>query len=420
MAFPENITRGGTSTFAEEGTAAHTLAGWCLGQQRDADSYIGTGITNESGMKFMVDDDMARHVQTYVDDVRRRALGGHLLIEQHVDISEILGPDGGGTSDAVILEVPQEMLTSEDLKFGQGEVVYASYLLNDGVTRRINHQLGLYLIGAKKDAEMIFEPKHFRGVISQPRVGHLDEHTITAEELEDFGRKMQLAREQGEKCIKTPVPLDAESNPPELEPYLNPGEKTCRWCSAQHRCTKLKRYIETATRSDFDTISAVEPVPPTENLEMLSKAIVALPLIEAWCRAIRGALDRHVRDGKKVMGPDGQPYKMVEGKLGNRGWSSKAEAEEALLGQLSPDKVYEPQEIITAAAAKKILDKKATKKIWQEIFEPIDEKTKQSLNTGLVRRSPGQPIIVLGSDPRPPYVGAATTEDFNEIHPEAE
>lgn len=421
MAFPENTGDSESSSFAEEGTAAHTLASWCLGQQVSAEHFLGVEIVNESGMKFTVDEDMARHVQTYLDDVLARSLGAHLLIEQRVDISEVLGEGQGGTSDAVIYKYADEELVDEDLKFGQGEVVYASYLLSDGVTRRINHQLGLYLIGARKDAQMIYEPKKFTGVISQPRVGHLDEFTVTAEELEDFGRKMTLAREQAERAMTITVLPESSGlpNPPELEPYLNPSEKTCRWCRAKLRCTKLQGFLEDATRSDFETIAAAPPIPPTENFEQLAKAMIAVPLIEDWCRAVRGAVDRHVRDGKTVMGPDGQPYKLVEGKLGNRAWRSKAEAEEALLGVLSAEKVYEPQEVISAAVAKKLLDKKPTKNTWKDIFEPIDEETKKPTGLGLVVRAPGKATLALGSDPRPPFQGAASSDDFDEIQPEA-
>jgi hypothetical protein len=56
--------------------------------------------------------------------------------------------------------------------------------------------------------------------------------------------------------------------------------------------------------------------------------------------------------------------------------------------------------LLTAPAAGKILDKKATKKIWTDLFEP------------LISRPHGQPILVLGSNPQPAFTGAATAEDF--------
>ena len=56
-----------------------------------------------------------------------------------------------------------------------------------------------------------------------------------------------------------------------------------------------------------------------------------------------------------VVGKDGKPMKMVEGKLGNRQWIDAQAAEAALVGQLADD-AYEPRKVLTAPAAAKKLD----------------------------------------------------------------
>ena len=75
---------------------------------------------------FVVDADMARHVQTYVDYVRDlvKNTGGTLLVEQRLPIGDITGEDDAhGTSDAVILTDTEVIVV--DLKFGRGERVDA-------------------------------------------------------------------------------------------------------------------------------------------------------------------------------------------------------------------------------------------------------------------------------------------------------
>jgi hypothetical protein len=70
---------------------------------------------------------------------------------------------------------------------------------------------------------------------------------------------------------------------------------------------------------------------------------------------------------------------------------------------LPEDKVYAPKKIITPSVADKALNKKATKETWKDVFEP------------LIRRPPGKPQLVLGSDPRPVYQKKADAEEFEEV-----
>ena len=125
MAFPENQESDGeSSTYADEGTAAHDLAARCLKSGKDADVWLGTKIAVK-GRDYEVTEEFASYVQVYVNDVRNRAAGGKLMVEQRVDLQEWLGPDQFGTSDAIIAMPIEERVTIGDLKFGRGERVYA-------------------------------------------------------------------------------------------------------------------------------------------------------------------------------------------------------------------------------------------------------------------------------------------------------
>lgn len=385
MAFADE-TKQGPNPFADSGTASHALASLVLFGGDNCEDHIGSKI-RVNGVDYEVDEERAGFTQVYVDDVRRRAMGGVLLVEYRIDTSDFVGKGQGGTGDAVIFQPEERHLIIEDLKYGTGEKVWAS---QDG---EINQQLGLYALGALKDARIFGKIDKVTVVICQPRLYHIDEFTISVEELLSWANRVrQAVRAAGEAmCIAT-----TDST---LKTYLHPGEKQCRWCPAKTTCPALADRIAEEVRMDFEK---PEAAPAPLNATALSRAFCALPLIEHWCKAVKAEVHRRVSTGLEVLGPDEKPLKFVEGKEGSRAWSDPKSAEEALLGQLPQDKVYKPKEIITAPAAAKILDKKATEAIWSDVFVP------------LIKKAKGAPVLVTGSDPRPAFVGAAEAEEFKD------
>jgi Protein of unknown function (DUF2800) len=364
LTFPENQEAGPSSTFADDGTASHEFAAGLL-----KNTFMMPLQLKINGEWYYLDDERREFIQIYIDDVRRRAIGGTLFVEHWVDLSYLLGEDQGGTCDAGIILGDQIIV--EDLKYGTGEKVHASY---DG---KINPQLGLYLLGLLKDAQLLgHEIKTATGVICQPRLGHIDEFTVSIDELETFGREAEAA-------------TYPESN------KLNPSDRTCRWCRAKSKCPALAAFVAKEVSLDFEDVA--EPAAPND----LAKAYRAVPLVTQWCKAVEAEVAKQVTEGKEVIGPDGKPYKFVEGDEGRRQWTDEAAAEAALLGQLA-DRAYAPKKIITAPAAAKILDKKATKALWADVFSP------------LIKRARGRAMLVQGSDPRPAYNNVATADDFAE------
>jgi hypothetical protein len=368
LTFPENQEAGPSSTFADDGTASHAWAAQLL---KDA-WVVPAPVIELNGNAYYLDEERVDFINIYLEDVRRRALGGTLFVEHWVDLSHLLGEDQGGTCDAGIIIGDQIIV--EDLKYGTGEKVYASY---DG---KINPQLGLYLLGLLKDAQLLgYEIKTATGVICQPRLGHIDEFTVTIDELAAFGKTALIAVG------------DAHSAPPSL----NPSDRTCRWCRAKSKCPALAAFVAKEVALDFEDVA--EPAAPGD----LAKAYRAVPLVTQWCKAVEAEVAKQVTEGKEVIGPDGKPYKFVQGDEGKRQWTDEAAAEAALLGQLA-DKAYAPKKIITAPVAAKILDKKKTEKLWTDVFSP------------LIKRARGRAMLVQGSDPRPAYNNVATADDFAE------
>jgi len=380
MAFPENQEDGGSSPYADDGSATHHMASELL-QYREPEPVT------LNGKDYFYDEERRERVQGYVDDVRRRAGGGYLFVEHRVDLSDFLGEGQGGTADAVIAIPDKRMAIIEDLKDGSGEKVFASYVGANG-RQEPNPQLALYGLGALQELELFGEIDSVALVIYQPKLQHVDEFEISVSALREFGTKAALAVSlagaamvSGERSLTT-------------EGYLHPGTKQCRWCRAKHRCPALTRLVADEVRLDFD--DAV-PVIPVADFKELAKHYSSIPLIKQWCDAITAEMTKQVAEGAEIIGPDGKPFKFVEGKAGDRKWTDEKAAEAALVGLLGPRAYTEPK-MLTAPAAGKLIKGPA----WKDVFEP------------LIKRAPGRPMLAFGSDPRPPVAAAATANEFDD------
>jgi hypothetical protein len=177
---------------------------------------------------------------------------------------------------------------------------------------------------------------------------------------------------------------------------LVPGDKQCMFCKAVAGCPARARQIAKGVFDDFDALTDAEhivmatPRPPAgERLGALWNAVDG---IRDWCTAIEEEVLRQVAAGFIVLGTDGAPMKLVEGKKPKRYWK---------VGNLPPEKVYK-KEILTVAAAAKILDKKRTKATWMD-FVP------------LIGQGDGKPTVALGSDPRPKFEGSAGADEFDDL-----
>jgi hypothetical protein len=393
FAYPANTQDGGSSSYADDGTASHWWASEALRLGEDAEKYIGDKLVI-NGATYAMDEDRAGHIQSYLDMVRQLALGKHLYVEHWVDLSDWLGKDQGGTCDAGIIE--PGLVTAADFKYGMGEKVEAFYLDANG-EEQPNHQLGLYAAGLVRDAELLgYTITGARLVVSQPRIGNHSEKVFPVAKIMALMDRAAYASGLAGACLV--------QTPQQAEQFMNPGDKTCRWCRAKAECPKLAKFVADETRSDFETIAADPPGVMSTNKEYLGKAMVAVPLIRQWCTEIEAETAKAVQNGIQITGSDGKPLKFVEGKMGNRKWADEAAAEAALVGQLA-EKAYEPKAIITASAAAKLLDKKKTAALWNDVFSP------------LITRAPGKPILALGSDERPPYTGKAEAQEFDDVAP---
>ncbi|WP_186276576.1 DUF2800 domain-containing protein, partial [Burkholderia gladioli] len=361
-----------SSEYADEGTAAHELAKWCLTLDRLAAFYIGKIIPvgtvviardeqtgeaiTEPRRTFEVDEDMAGYVQLYVDSVRERVkaleLAGaqvELLVEQRLSIEHITGEaEARGTSDCVIIAIwpdGRAELEVRDLKYGRGVEVSAER----------NYQAMVYAHAALYEHGEFADFQRVNIVIHQPRIKDTpSEWATTPAELDAWVD--ETARPAAQRAM-----LYVGSESPLVLSDFNPGEKQCKFCKAKAVCPALAAHVEQTIGEDFDTVvdsltrgadaGAADPrhVDLLDN-ERLGLIYGSLDLIDSWMKAVRGRIEHELLQAHPVPG-----VKLVAGRRGARAWNDP-EAAEALLKsmRLKQDQMYNFK-LISPTQADKLL-----------------------------------------------------------------
>lgn len=393
----------GSNEFSAEGSCAHFIAALCLTGSVDAASFVGRSVTcwrtdaggdeqftetmkkavladpSYSEFVFTVDEDMAEHIQTYVDQVRnkieeyklRGALSVQLCVEVRVDFSHYVGiPDQFGTSDVVLLVAwPNDWdeIHVADLKFGRGVEVYAEE----------NKQMQLYALGAYHQFAAVGDFGKFSMAIHQPRRNHHDEWETTLDAIMAFAERAKAAAQLSFKI------MHFKEAGRDIEEYLTPTEEGCRFCKAKAVCGKLREHVAKAVFDDFAALDGDE-LPPTvvaHDPEKLGKAMAATGIVEDWIKAIRAATESELFAGKDVPG-----YKLVMGKQGNRKWTSELEVEAAMKKMRVKNEDMYSFKLLSPTQMEKFF--KPTPRRWLNLAKMID-------------RRPPVPSVAPAGDKRP-------------------
>lgn len=343
-----------SSSYADEGTAAHEMAQLTLESgAADADRYIGKSAHNG----ILMTEEMAEHVMTYVNNVRDYAKGNELMIEQRLSISHLTGEkDAKGTSDAVI--IAGDELQVHDLKYGMGVRKDAEQ----------NEQLMIYALAALYEFEMLGPFSRVRLVIHQPRLNHLSEWDCSIEELEAFAAQVQ------EKAKIANAGVDSFLQGYGIpEDQFKVGETQCRFCKGKADCETFRTYVlKTVAGDDFTDLTVEQPLAPVvqERIDakydnrMLGALMDGIDLIETWCKAIRAKAEAALFQGEEVPG-----YKLVQGRMGPRQWADESAAEAIMKSmRLKQDEMYS-MKLISPPQAEKLL--KDTPKRWNRLTDQI-------------------------------------------------
>jgi hypothetical protein len=387
-----------SSEYADDGTASHELARWCLELNTDAHSYIGE-VIKVGDREFEVDDERAEFVQLYVGAVRDRVaaleLAGAsvtLRVEERLSIEHITGETAArGTSDVVILaEFPDGHFELEvrDLKYGRGVEVEAE----------LNYQAMIYAEGARHEYEPVADigalpDDRIRLVIHQPRVNPVpSEWELAPADLRSWI-----------DTIARPAAQDARIliGQPLSPGDFNPGEKQCRFCKAKAVCPALAAHVENVIGRDFEALTDGEGLFNVDLLanQNLGTIYQSLDLIDSWMKAVRGRIEAELLLGHAVPGT-----KLVQGRRGARQWESSDDAEKLLKSmRLKQEQMYNFK-LISPTQAEKLLARDSPRR-WKKV-------------EAMVTQRDGAPSVAAESDKRPALVIAPPEDDFEPVVPD--
>ncbi len=378
-----------TSEYAEEGTDYHELAAVCLLEGTNAQDYIGHPM--KSG-KRVVDETNAKFLQDgYIVYVRQYAAEGTLLVEERCSIEHLTGEPGAmGTADMVVIRPDTELIIG-DLKFGRGVEV----------SPENNRQEMGYALAVIKKHELETLVERVRLVIFQPRTGDgkPKEWVVSMKDLLAFGEEVKRNCEKIFSVDEFTGDLLFNEGLP-----LTPSEKACRFCKANHRCPALIGAVDQAVADGFENIEA-ETITAVGGLslsraEALGRRMDMVDLMEIHIKGVQQAVELELLAGKPVLGIDG-PYKLVQGKKGNRDWTSDEDALELFKQfRLTKKEMYKAK-LITPTDAEKLL-KKDNPRCWVKCEK-------------IITQSGGKAHVANALDPRPEMVQEKPEDGFSDL-----
>lgn len=370
IACPGSVVLEGTmadkpSPYAAEGTTAHALGEAKL---RLATKEYTRAKYHKAVKELVIDEDMEDYTDGYRDfvierfnEAKRETPDAILLLEQRLDFSHIV-PEGFGTGDCII--IGNNSLQVIDLKYGKGVPVQAAE----------NPQLRLYALGALAAYDFLYDIQTVTTVIYQPRIDNIDQETLSAEELREWGEWLHPFAER------------AFSG---REEYCAGSHCDTGFCKARPFCRAYaERNLELA-RYEFAKPAHLLP-------EEISEILEAAEALSKWAALIKDyALEEVLQHGTEFPG-----YKVVEGRS-NRIYAidDTLIAARLIAKGFNEDDIW-PRKLKSVSALEKYLGAKDFQKLLGEF----------------VIKPPGKPTLVPASDKRPALHSAqAAAQDFRNI-----
>ena len=167
-------------------------------------------------------------------------------------------------------------------------------------------------------------------IIVQPRAPHTDgpvrRWKISAQELWDWREELAAAYD---KTLDPKAPREAGS--------------WCKFCPAMSDCDATRALVQREAALDFADVPLDTPLDPEANMPALPgsmtdlvQAMNAIPVIDAWCKAVAGEVNAALLRGEVV-----PHYKLVRGRS-NRKWKDPDKVEKVLKGKrgVKTDEIY--------------------------------------------------------------------------------
>jgi len=305
---------------AKIGTAIHSLAEHCYMRDLNPALFVGKefeGITmTEENCEFAL-----QHIQAIYDiedEFTKAAMlvpQFQLFVEKFLPYVDTPTHKVGGTADVIGYCHLSRKLIVADLKTGRGFVEAES------------DQLKLYALAALEGEKLYQDIETIELWIIQPHHGELRKHSMTIQELVDW-----------EHYVLVPAIENALN--PAFPP--TPSQSACQYCPAKTICPAQQQIVE-----------VVASAPPIAVLteQQISVLLSQFDMVEDYIKAVRDHALKRMESGAVIDGWQLTPKRAL------RSWNNEEEAYKGLIALgLDPKQVMKT-EIITPAAAEKLLTK---------------------------------------------------------------
>ena len=306
------MPKGEAGAAAQRGTAIHSLSESCFLTSSTPEEWLNIEV---EGVRM--DEDAITYARKHLDYIECEELRlGNVFVEQFVTAFESPAVRVAGTADVLGWSDDTGEFIIGDLKTGRGYVDADS------------DQMRIYALGGMRLAKKQF--KTVTMTIVQPMHGVNRHHTMTVPELLKWEAQVLIP------AVQAAMATTAEAVP---------SEAACQWCPAKAICPA---HIE-----PFNVMSVAQE-PPALSDEQLTSFLDNVDKVEGFIKALKTYATKRIEDGASIRGWQMGP------KQSKRSWKDEADAALALHeAGLTSIQIY-PKEIITPAAAEKLLAKGST------------------------------------------------------------
>lgn len=358
----------GSSSYADEGTLAHSVAELKLRMMigevspKQYEKELAKLQKSEYWSGEM-DEATTFYADTVIEHLAVAGEDAELMIEQQFSLAKWV-PEGFGTSDAVV--IGGNKIEIIDLKYGKGIKIDAEN----------NLQLRLYALGTADLFGDLYEFDTVETTIIQPRLDHVSTDSMYLDDL------MQWAEFE----LK-PVAQEA----------MDGSDRTacgdwCRWCPAKAICRKRAEYNLEVAKDDFKA-------PPLLTDEEIGEILIRADEVKKWVEDIQAFALEQALAGKHYDG-----WKLVEGRSIRKYADDLKVAEKLVAAGYDEAMLYERKLYGITAMEKIVGKKKLTTTLGDLLIKPA-----------------GKPVLVPESDKRETInTTEAAKADFNNTDEDAE
>lgn len=406
----------GQTPYAAEGSAAHFLCEHCLETGESPDSFLNLKVVPEGPLfeanvdddtikaetghdyVFVVGEEMVEAVETYIayiDKIKNDCL---FETESYIERSGNLQSlwkhiynkpadhewlqNMFGTSDFILEAFIDGVLHIVDFKYGAGIAVDPDD----------NSQLMYYAAAYAGENIELYDEVHLH--IVQPRAWHADGECrvwkTSGQYIHDFfkdkGFPAAIECVEVEEIVQEAeqeVMYDLFDESHILNaalPYLNPEPEACQWCDAIHDCPKIKAEMNNLAKADFmvdNPPAKATDLPMPHTAQQFSRAMLWVPVIKKWLKAIEAGADNFTKNGHTIPG-----FKRVASR-GTRKWLDEEEVIKLCKKKRLKKQEFIKEKLITPAQLEKILGYEAI----EDLF------IKESNSTTVVSMSDKRPEV---------------------------